>query len=448
MKYLSLVAIVLLLNSCTSQEVLVVKKEPKIVEVPALPKVNKKEYVEDLIKYSQNVATYTQNIDAKKLFSQEAYEKSYFSVWNTSGLRTSVDDAKWAHKRYKAGNTYGENLQLLKKDFFDAVLENANFKEYGLLNKKALTINTVNLRAMPSEKPVLLDPSKAGEGFPFDYLQNSLIAANKPLLISHYSKDGKWAFVESSFAFGWVKSRNIALIKDKYTQVWQRAEQVFVIKDGIPIYSQDGYFLFKSRVGMMFPLIGEEKESYTVLTIAKYKHEKPLYIESKISKDTLHKGILEFNTENINTIINEVSKTNYGWGGIYAQRDCSSTLRDFYAPFGLWLPRNSYKQSQVGKVISLDGLSKEEKIHIIKEKALPFRTLLYKQGHIMLYVGVNQDKIIVYQNVWGVKTKKDGIEGRFIIGRPIFSTLEVGSNLKNYDKNSSVLVKLKSLSIL
>ena len=441
--------IFLLLNSCTSKEKLLVKKEitPPIIQV-LQKKEYEKEYVADLRHYSQDVFSYSKDINEQKIFSQKEYEHSYFSVWNYKGIKTSLADAKWAHKRYKAGNTYGENLQLLKKDFFDTTLENANFEEYDTLNKKALSLKKLNIRAMPSDKPVLLDPSEAGEGFPFDYLQNSLISANKPLLVSHYSKDGEWAFVESSFAFGWVKSRNIALIKDKYTEVWQRAEQVFVTKEGSSIYSQDGHFLFKSRVGMMFPLIDEDKESYTVLTIAKYKYDKPLYIESKISKKIVHKGILDFNSENINRIINEVSKTNYGWGGIYAQRDCSSTLRDFYAPFGLWLPRNSYKQSKVGKRISLDGLSNEEKIRIIKEKAIPFRTLLYKQGHIVLYVGIHQGKIIIYQNIWGIKTLEDGKEGRFIIGRPIFSSLEVGSNLRDYDKNSSILVKLKSISIL
>ena len=147
-------------------------------------------------------------------------------------------------------------------------------------------------------------------------------------------------------------------------------------------------------------------------------------------------------------ILEQISKTNYGWGGIYGQRDCSSTLRDFYAPFGLWLPRNSSLQAKLGEVISVESLSSEEKIEIIKENAKPFRTLIYKKGHIGLYVGTRDGRIIMYQNVWGVKTKEEGVEGRFIIGRPIFSTLEVGSNLREYDKSSSMLKKLKSISTL
>ena len=84
----------------------------------------------------------------------------------------------------------------------------------------------------------------------------------------------------------------------------------------------------------------------------------------------------------------------------------------------------------------------------IKKEAIAFRTLVYKQGHIALYVGQFNNQAIIFQNVWGIKTKKDGVEGRFIIGRPIFSTLEVGKNLKAFDANTSMLIKLKSISTL
>ncbi|MDQ7042675.1 MAG: NlpC/P60 family protein, partial [Sulfurimonas sp.] len=201
-------------------------------------------------------------------------------------------------------------------------------------------------------------------------------------------------------------------------------------------------------IGMMLPLVSEDKETYTVLTISKYKNQEPLYVQSKIDKKVATRGILSFNAQNINMIFKEISKTNYGWGGLFAQRDCSSTLRDFYAPFGLWLPRNSSQQSALGEVINLENMSLDAKQDLIKKEAVAFRTLVYKQGHIALYVGEFNNRVIIFQNVWGVKTKKDGVEGRFIIGRPIFSTLEVGKNLKTFDSNASMLSKLKSISTL
>jgi len=294
----------------------------------------------------------------------------------------------------------------------------------------------------------LHDPKLAGEGFPFDYMQNSTISANKPILISHYSKDKEWAYIFTSFTGGWVKTKDIVILDKKYTDIWQKAQQIFILKDGVPIYSKDGTFLFKSRIGMMMALIDESKDDYTVLSISRYKGLKPLYLTSKISKTISSKGLIEFTNKNIELVMNEISKSKYGWGGIYGQRDCSSTLRDFYTPFGLWLPRNSSQQAKIGKVFNVESLSNEEKIKFIKSKATPFKTFFYKKGHILLYVGTYEDKIIAFHNIWGIKTKENGVEGRLIVGKAVFTTLKFGSKQANYDKDSQILKNIKSINTI
>ena len=182
--------------------------------------------------------------------------------------------------------------------------------------------------------------------------------------------------------------------------------------------------------------------------ISSYISPKICFDSSIVSSKVTHCGILAFNRKNINAIISELQKVNYGWGGMYGQRDCSSTVRDFFAPFGVWLPRNSYKQSRVGKVISLENMSNKEKLQTIKKYGVAFKTLLYKQGHIVLYAGTIDKKVIVLQNLWGIKTFKNHKEGRFIIGKVIFSTLKVGENLTYYDESASLLKNLKSMNIV
>jgi hypothetical protein len=267
-------------------------------------------------------------------------------------------------------------------------------------------------------------------------------------MISHYSKDKEWAFIFTSFTSGWVKSKDIITIGKKYTNMWQKAKQIFITKDNIPLYDENGEFLFVSRVGMMLALVKEYKNSYTVLTVSSYKYHQPNYHKTKLSKDISVKGIMKYSTNNIQKIFDEVSKSKYGWGGMYGERDCSSTLRDMFAPFGLWLPRNSYQQSTVGKVISFENLNDKEKIELIKKEAKPFKTLLYKQGHILLYVGVTDNKIMVLHNVWGVKTKKGTNECRIVIGKTVYSSLMLGSEQKYYDKDAEILTNLKSMNII
>ncbi|MDQ7061986.1 MAG: SH3 domain-containing protein [Sulfurimonas sp.] len=326
--------------------------------------------------------------------------------------------------------------------------EQSNIEDYLKVSKKGVILKYTNIRALPTSRPLLKDPSLAGEGFPFDYLQNSAVNANIPVFISHYSKDKQWVFIFTRFTYGWVKNEDVVVVNDAYTDTWKKAKQIYIIKEGIPLFTQSGEALFNTRIGMLFALIEEDATDYTVLSVSKYKNNEAMFHKTKIAKTSATINPLALNKENLNNIINEVSKTNYGWGGVYEQRDCSSTLMDLYAPFGLALPRNSSKQKEIGLVIDLSTLNNSDKLKTIKEKAIPFETLLYKKGHIVLYVGVYKDDVIVFHNTWGIKTKDAEKEGRFIIGKAIFSTLTIGSELKNYDESAELLRNIKSMNIL
>ena len=401
MKYLFFVLPCLVFFGCSSKDIEVkeeISTEKEIIiedssAMGILPSVKIDNIMEldngevyDLKNIPQSSEYYTQFIRSKNILykTQKEYEKNYFNVWNIDKHPDSLNASRWAFALHKVTNSFGDNLQPLEQDFFDKIYDNANFGDYNTLNIKAISLKETDIRAFPTLKPLFRDPSKAGEGYPFDYLQNSTVHANKPLFISHYSKDREWAFIFTSFTSGWIKSNELVVLDSKYTDIWQKAEQVNIIKEDEPIYDTNGDFLFKSKIGMMFALIEEDSDTYTILSVSSYKNSKPLFLKSKISKTIANKGTLKFTKDNLNKIIKEVSKTNYGWGGLYGQRDCSSMLRDLYSPFGIWLPRNSSKQAAVGKVIQLDKLDPEDKLLTIKENAIPFETFLYKKLHILL----------------------------------------------------------------
>lgn len=406
--------------------------------------------IDDLQKIPQSVTAYLKNADQNSSFYeiQKEYSRHYYSVWNMQKPKESLLSIKWPFVSFRAGKTYGENLQPLEQSFFDAMLESSNFNTYATINAKAVTLKEVNLRVFPTLRPLLKDPSLAGEGFPFDYLQNSTVHANEPLLVSHYSKDRDWAYVFSNFASGWIKTDSFAILEEEQTLSWQNAPQIAITKEGEPIYDKEGNFLYRSKIGMIFALIDEDSENYIVRSVSSCQNQKPLFLESKISKNIASKEIMRLDAKNLEKIINEVSKTNYGWGGMYEQRDCSSMLRDLFTPFGIWLPRNSSQQSKIGSVTSLKDLSDEEKIKVIKEKAIPFKTILYKKGHVVLYVGTLNDEIIVFHNTWGIRTYKDGVEGRVVVGKAVFSSLTLGKGLRYYDEKSSMLRTLLSMNII
>jgi len=277
-------------------------------------------------------------------------------------------------------------------------------------------------------------------------LQNSLIAANKPLFISHYSKNKEWAFVFSSFTSGWIRVRDIVVLDEKEADIWQNAQGVFIYNDTMTV-QKDGMYLFHLRIGMYLPLVQENETTYTLLAATRLQKESRFFT-IEIPKEYASTSPLLFTKENIQKVLSQLHNQPYGWGGMYNLRDCSATMRDFFAPFGIWLPRNSYVQSKVGKIYSLQGLSAQEKKEQILKNAKAFKTLIYRRGHIALYVGEYKGEIVIFQNLWGVRTKNKNKTGRVVVGKAVFSTLELGKEAPYCDTQSCFLQKVQSFNVL
>ncbi len=393
--------------------------------------------------YEDNIKTHTELLDV-----QENYDEKYFSPWHYTKPPFECDSILWPHRSYTYENSFGENLLPLAQEWFISMNEKGNYEAYGSLNKKAISLDYLDLRSFPTHKPIFKNPKIAGQGYPFDYLQNSGVNANEPLYVSHLTRDGQWAYIFTSYATGWVPFKDIAYIEDDIAQLYENARHIEVSEDGFTIKDEDQNFVFKSRVGMRLPLISIEKTHYVALAITGGKQHSPVYTKVNIPFVVAREGQMKLNTQNLIHITDLMLQSKYGWGGLNEERDCSSTLRDLYAPFGIWLPRNSSQQAKVGKVISLEGLSIEEKKAKIIEEAIPFETLLYKQGHILLYLGQYKDKIAVLHNAWGVKTIDNKGEGRKIIGRTVISSLDIGKEFKDYDDAKGLMSQLISMNII
>jgi len=438
--YLLITTLSLLLWSGCAQKS--VQSEPveqnlskKIVDLEFFPQLTRA--------YARNIQNHTQ-----LLRSQKAYDKKYFEPWSYIEPPFQVRSVKWPFRSYTADKSYGENLRKLPQSWFDSMLKKSNFGAYGTLNKKAMTLHYTDVRNFPTHKPVLKDPSVAGEGYPFDYMQNSGVHANEPLYVSHLSSDGEWAYIFTSYVTGWVRLRDIVYVNSTVVKKYMKARFIAISDEHYSIKDLKGNFVFKSRVGMRLPIVSIEKEYFVALGLTDGKNHTPTYTKVKIPLQVAQIETLRLTSNNLVHISDLMLMSNYGWGGLYEERDCSSTLRDLYAPFGIWLPRNSSQQAKIGKVISLKDLSLEEKREKIKNEAVPFETLLYKKGHILLYLGVYQGKIAVLHNAWGIRTLDDGKEGRYILGRTIISSLELGKELKDYDQESGLLAKISSMNIV
>lgn len=401
----------------------------------------------DLKTMPQDASYYTAK-ETISPFSSSNIKRDYFAIWHEVP-KVDMAYARWAFDLFDANNSYGENYLPKSEEFFSHMLDEASLDELMSYASKGVMIQNSSLRAMPTSRMIFLDPTKAGEGFPFDYLQTSAIYANEPVVISHYSKSKKWIYVVASFASGWVRSSEVAFVDDDLASRIESCDLVVSTRDKEAIYNENGLFLFGSRVGMIFYKPQIYAKSHKALAFARDLDAKSVEMLVDLDPSVFKPLPLELNMANIEQIYAELYKNIYGWGGMYDERDCSSMVRDLFMTFGKWLPRNSKEQAQMGKQISLLGLSGEAKLELIKKEGVAFRTLIYKKGHIMLYVGTLDDEVVVFHNTWGVRTKDAlGKEGRYVVGGAIYSTLRLGKELKNFDKKSELLEGIESLSII
>lgn len=399
----------------------------------------------DLDRFSQSIIPYVEQnvIDRDTYYEvQNNFESRYYLPWTYTTPPQTLEDVSWPFRAFRTG--YGNNLRLIPTEWFNEMYLQSNVEEYGSLNQKAISIKATDIRAFPTDKPLFKNPALPGDGYPFDLLQNSTLHFQEPVFISHYSKDRAWSYIFSNNVSGWVKSDTVVPVDENQTQRLMASTKVFLIQDNIPLYSDSNRYVAHSRVGMVLSLDHSDEFNHFVRTITSENTYQILAIPKTIS----HIGVSRLNKSDLATIGSEMLKNTYGWGGMYQERDCSSMIRDMMTPFGIWLPRNSSSQARRGEVIALNNLSDEEKLTLIKTNGVPFETIIYLKGHVVLYLGTFEGNVLVLHNFWGVRTlDKAGNKGRHIIGKAVISTLELGSELSDFDPSMKLLSRVESMNI-
>ncbi len=396
-----------------------------------------------LLEYEQKTDYLSQRVKPLQVDIKN-FNSRVFMPWHINSLLMSQKRASWANTAYsKKGKYYAENLLPWNTKEVQDIIKTTNFENYNQAKQYAITTKNAQIRNLPTNKPFYRNPKHAGEGFPFDYMQNSRIHINTPVFISHYSSDGAWAFVQNPFSSGWLAIADLALLDTKQRTQFQQSKKIVITKDNLPIYSSTQNYLLHVKLGSMFARVSEDDEFFYSYMYSRFGTK----LEVRISKQTASLMPLPYTKESGFQVSSELLGEKYGWGGYLANRDCSAMTKDFFAPFGIWLPRNSYGQKKSGKYISFEGLNSKEKEGMILQKGIAFLSLIYLQGHIMLYAGELDGKAMVMHNTWGVKSYENGKNGRVLVGKSVVSDLYLGSNQHGVKKEALLISKAKGLVI-
>lgn len=297
-----------------------------------------------------------------------------------------------------------------------------------LPSSRAITVRETQVRALPTEQPAYHDPRRAGEGYPFDYLQMSAIQAATPVYILTESQDKAWRYVISPEVTGWVKSENIATVSPAFVKQWttlaMKNSGTF-IQQPVSVH-QDQQFYFLARLGTILPFEHHRSGYFSALIPVRKADGSALIKSVYLHQDVFTAMPWPMTRTNIAKLMKSMSGLPYGWGNTLFYNDCSSELRSLMMPFGILLPRNSAAQiKSTARMVDLSKENLQDRIAYLEKHGRAFTTLIYIPGHIMLYIGngqINGKSVpMTYQNLWALRPKN--AESRSIIGSSVFFPL-------------------------
>jgi cell wall-associated NlpC family hydrolase len=399
--------------------------------------------IRDTQTIKQDTTPFTEQLtvmsDEEQLSYDQEYNEKFFSPWQLSYMDLSEVEKTWQLK-YANEKTYRRNGQRISKKWFKGVIANSNFSNYESLSLPAITIKHTDLKLFPTTTGIYYDPKRTGEGFPFDYNQNSSIHLNTPLFVSHYSLDKKWVYAKTSYAFGWINVKDIAFVDQTFMSQFQNDYYAITVKDNLQLL-ENGQYLSIVKMGTIFPV-----DPLTKKYLRGKRNSRGYANIEKVDVtdvDIIAYKPVKFNPYNVAFISKQLVGEPYGWGGKLEARDCSALTRDFFAPFGIYLRRNSRQQAQDGNdFISLKGLDAKSKQETILNNAKPCRSLLFVPGHITLYLGEKEGEPIILHNYWGVRLKSGK---KRVMGRAIITTTRLGAERSDVKKKSMLINTLTGI---
>lgn len=367
----------------------------------------------------------------------ERFLHYYFLPWDNPFLAFRLEELREREgekvQSYLKNPGWSFNQYPISTDFIAHLSSNMDWDSFPNCQQPAIAVRGTDLRIMPTADPSFTNLSDADQGYPFDNWQESFLSPNMPVCILQCSQDGAWYFVVTGeYTYGWAKREDIAYVTPAFITQWRTGQYVTPLRDGVPVVDHVEAPL--ARIGQLMPLAQEQldKAKHQVLTVATDSAGNAEIKLGKVSQADAVKMPWLATPHHIATLANRLMGKPYGWGGMLGYRDCSALMQDLFMPFGIWLPRNTKDQHKVSTFVSLEGIKRDEKAKLITAQATPFLSMIWKRGHILLYIGTQESEVYVYNSIWGLHTNSaTGEQGRAVLGRVVTMPLDLGKDYGN-----------------
>ncbi len=352
---------------------------------------------------------------------------------------------------------YGVNFRPHSEQWLIQIKNNAQLKQFIAQHydptKRAIAITNIQGRVLPTNDPHFYSYKLAGEGYPFDNVQASVIWAGTPLYILGETVDHAWSMVLSPSFIAWVRNNDIAKVNNHFVAQWLKAAQqnlAAITNTQISILdTENKLFRFSGFIGMLFPAIKQLKNIEILIPVADEKRQAHIHHAQPLMQDLALIPLLP-TPQHFSNIMQHLLGRTYGWGGQYFYNDCSGELKNLYTTFGIWLPMHSTDQADPQKVLAkLVDLSLSEptaRKAYLMDHGHPWMTVIHVGGHVLDYLGNYPDPMdpahpivpLSYQNAWGLGAVAGQPPRRSVIGQSVLFPL-----LLSYPEDGMLLSQLK-----
>ena len=366
--------------------------------------------------------------------------KAYSEIVDGISINEAILKSSKADAEYYLGWTYLESEEKATCEDFDKIIENTQNPDakkeqkvlYGIATKRT------ELRAFPSDIAIWDDPAD----WDFDYQYLVGVRVNEPIVITSKSKDGKYYLAKSICCSGWIPADAVAICKDKdeWISAWDIKKDDALVVWGDKVFTETsiveaGTSEIMLTMGTVLELAKDVKSNELVDNRSVYnsfvvwlpvRNEDGTY-SKKLTLISEHKnvcaGFLPLTKSNISKVAFSALGNAYGWGGSLNSDDCSGYMRNVYKCFGMELARNTTWQTAMPVAkINMQYMPKEERIKVLD--TLPIGTILYFNGHEMMYLGSCDGKYYVISAVSSIMQPENPTV-RQRIRSTIVNTLEV-----------------------
>lgn len=284
------------------------------------------------------------------------------------------------------GEHYDQGGKPISQDDYNLAQDNCNLEAVpasATVRYGVVTMRT-DMRLLPTTQYYFDDKSFQH----YDDLQGTALDPCEPLLVLHTSKDGAFAFAIGRYYKGWVSLGAIGFTDRKAWKKYVSPQNFLVVTDHKKKVHVGGTWDVLFQMGSIIPLKSSKMRKGAYQAII------PVEINGHLSEagvaikadNTVNPGYLPCTPNNFVRQSLKFLDDVYGWGGMEESVDCSSYVQDVYRSMGILIPRDADQQElAMNHSVSLAGLNTAARYQ--KTAEIPVGALLFKPGHVMLYLG-------------------------------------------------------------